>query len=232
MSKKHSNISIFVPHIGCPNKCSFCNQRYITGTSSAPNAADVEKAVITAVKSKKYDPSTTEIAFFGGSFTAIDLVQQTKLLKAAYSYVEAGKVNGIRCSTRPDCITEEILENYINYGGVAIELGVQSTDKDVLKKSRRGHSFEDVVNAAQLIKAKGLELGVQMMLGLPGDTFEKMIKTLEESGRVEGEGYDAITYSDHKTISIYKTVAIDYGAEEVIEFNFEYDLDGNLKEIW
>ena len=62
--------------------------------------------------------------------------------------------------------------------------------------------------------------------------FEKMIKTLKESGRVEGEGYDAITYSDHKTISIYKTVAIDYGAEEVIEFNFEYDLDGNLKEIW
>lgn len=62
--------------------------------------------------------------------------------------------------------------------------------------------------------------------------FEKMVKTLEESGRVKGKGYDALDFFDHKTISIYKTVAIDYGAEETIEFNFEYDLDGNLKEIW
>ena len=98
-----------MPHIGCPNKCSFCDQRYITGTSKAPHPEDVEKAVMTAIKSKKYDPKTTEIAFFGGSFTAINRVYMESLLEAASNFVNVGIVSGIRISTRPDAIDDEIL---------------------------------------------------------------------------------------------------------------------------
>ena len=157
MSKKHSNISIFVPHIGCPNKCSFCNQRYITGTSSAPNAADVEKAVITAVKSKKYDPSTTEIAFFGGSFTAINRNYMLSLLEAASSFVRIGLVSGIRISTRPDAIDDEILMLLKEYNVTAIELGAQSFNNHVLKMNNRGHTAKDTETAATLIKKYGFE---------------------------------------------------------------------------
>ena len=109
MSKTHSNISVFVPHIGCPNKCSFCNQRYITGTYKAPHPEDVETAVKEALNSKKYDPQTTEIAFFGGSFTAINRGYMESLLETAADYVNVGIVSGIRISTRPDAIDDEIL---------------------------------------------------------------------------------------------------------------------------
>ena len=109
MSKTHSNISIFVPHIGCPNKCSFCNQRYITGSCWAPSAIDVENAVAKARDSKNFDSKTAEIAFFGGSFTAINRNYMTALLKAAEQFVNDGTVKGIRISTRPDAIDDEIL---------------------------------------------------------------------------------------------------------------------------
>jgi len=173
------HIPIFVPHKGCPHDCVFCNQRHITGHIKDTTPGDVIRIIeenLATISSDTY----IEAAFFGGSFTAIDMEQQTELLKAAYTYVKDGKISGIRCSTRPDCINEEILQNYKRYGGIAIELGVQSTDEEVLKKSHRGHSFGDVVKAAQLIKQAGIELGVQMMLGLPGDTEDKMLKTARD----------------------------------------------------
>ena len=172
MSIKHSNISIFVPHIGCPNKCSFCNQRYITGTCKAPNADDVENAVITAVKSKKYDPKTTEIAFFGGSFTAINRNYMISLLEAASSFVRIGLVNGIRISTRPDAIDDEILMLLKEYNVTAIELGAQSFNNYVLKMNNRGHTAQDTEEAARLIRKHGFELGLQIMTGLYADDNE------------------------------------------------------------
>ena len=163
MSEKHSNISIFVPHIGCPNKCSFCDQRYITGVSNAPHPEDVEQAVITAVKSKKFNPKTTEIAFFGGSFTAINRNYMISLLEVASSFVKIGLVSGIRISTRPDNIDEEILMLLKSYNVTAIELGAQSLNDRVLKLNNRGHSAQDVVKASTLIKKHGFELGLQIM---------------------------------------------------------------------
>ncbi len=178
MSAVHSNISVFVPHIGCPNMCSFCNQRHITGKVFAPRAVDVSAAVETAVKSPKYDPKTTEIAFFGGSFTAINRNYMTELLKTAAAYVENGTVCGIRISTRPDAVDGEVLELLKKYRVTAIELGAQSLDNRVLGMNNRGHTAEDVVKAAALIREYGFELGLQMMTGLYCDNDETALETV------------------------------------------------------
>lgn len=180
MSRVHSNISIFVPHIGCPNKCSFCNQNHITGQFTAPRSADVAEAVNTATASPKYDSKTTEIAFFGGSFTAINRDYMTCLLKTAAAFVKSGEVCGIRISTRPDAIDDEILNLLKEYGVTAIELGAQSLNNRVLKMNNRGHKAEDVFKASSLIKEFGFELGIQMMTGLYGDTDELALETARQ----------------------------------------------------
>ena len=174
---KKGNISIFVPHIGCPHQCSFCNQNTITGHENAPTAEDVRAAAETALKHKKFE---YEIAFFGGSFTAIDRDYMTELLSAAYDYVADGRVKGIRISTRPDFIDDEVLTLLKKYGVTSIELGAQSMDDEVLKANLRGHTSADVENASRLIKEYGFELGLQMMTGLYLDTDEKAIQTAQK----------------------------------------------------
>ncbi len=180
MSKNHANISIFVPHIGCPNMCSFCNQRHITGTATIPTEEDICKAVLTATESKGYDPNNTEIAFFGGSFTAIEREYMLSLLKTAYFFVESGVVKGIRISTRPDAIDREILNILKKYGVTAIELGAQSLDDNVLRLNDRGHTAQDVEKSSLLIKEYSFSLGLQMMTGLYGDTNTGAMRTLQK----------------------------------------------------
>lgn len=197
MKSTHSNISIFVPHIGCPNMCSFCNQRYITGAKIAPHPSEVDDAVKIAISSKNYDATKTEIAFFGGSFTAINRIYMTDLLKTAYKYVENGTVSGIRISTRPDAIDDQILELLRQYGVTSIELGAQSLDDNVLRMNNRGHSVLDVINSSKLIKNYGFSLGLQMMTGLYGDTDEKAIKTAEKIIDIKPE-----------TVRIYPTIVL------------------------
>ncbi len=197
MSEKHSNISIFVPHIGCPNKCSFCDQRYITGVSNAPHPEDVEQAVITAVKSKKFNPKTTEIAFFGGSFTAINRNYMISLLEVASSFVKIGLVSGIRISTRPDNIDEEILMLLKSYNVTAIELGAQSLNDRVLKLNNRGHSAQDVVKASTLIKKHGFELGLQIMTGLYADDNDSLERTAKKVIEIRPD-----------TVRIYPTIVL------------------------
>ncbi len=173
------HIPIFVPHKGCPHDCVFCNQRHITGHTADTSADDVVRIIednLSTMAGEYY----AEVAFFGGSFTGIEIEKQTKLLKAAYPYIANGSVAGMRCSTRPDYIDDSILTNLKKYRMSCIELGVQSTDPEVLALSHRGHTYEDVVKAAKLIKAYDIELGLQMMLGLPGDTYDKMLKTAED----------------------------------------------------
>lgn len=173
---KKGNISIFIPHLGCPHKCSFCNQNVITGNEKQPTPQDVKNAVDTALRRKGYE---YEIAFFGGSFTAIDRQYMISLLEAAGEYVKNGSVCGIRISTRPDAIDEEVLEILKSYGVTSIELGAQSMDDEVLKANLRGHTSADVENASRLIKEYGFELGLQMMTGLYLDTDEKAIQTAQ-----------------------------------------------------
>ena len=191
----HSNIAIFVPHLGCKCRCSFCDQNSITNENTAPNADDIHNAVLIAKKSKKYNSETTEIAFFGGSFTAIERDYMVSLLQAAYVHIKNGDVSGIRISTRPDCIDNEILTLLKEYGVTAIELGAQSMNDEVLLKNRRGHTAQDVITASQLIKDFGFQLGLQMMTGLYGDNDEKSIETAKK-----------IISLNPDTIRIYPTV--------------------------
>ena len=197
MSTAHSNISIFVPHIGCPNMCSFCNQRYITGVHKAPTTNDVVDAVNIAVKSKNYKPASTEIAFFGGSFTAINRNYMLELLKTAYEFVKNGVVSGIRISTRPDAIDDEILILLKQYGVAAIELGAQSLNDKVLQSNNRGHTAQDVINASKLIKQYGFSLGLQMMTGLYNDSDEFAIYTAKK-----------IIELNPDTVRIYPTIVL------------------------
>lgn len=173
----HSNISIFVPHVGCPHTCSFCNQRTITGVRDVPRAEDVRK-ICSQAMTEVGDPADTEIAFFGGSFTAIPREYMLELLSAAQDFIGSGKFKGIRISTRPDCIDKEVLELLKRYGVTSIELGAQSMSGEVLKANERGHTAEDVFTASQLIREYGFELGLQVMVGLYRSDYEKEMHTM------------------------------------------------------
>lgn len=194
---KHINVALFVPHEGCPHMCSFCNQKTISGSAKKLTKEDIDEAVKIAIE-RGYDKSNSEIAFFGGSFTAIDKEYMTYLLKSAYSYVKNGLFKGIRCSTRPDAIDSEILNILKKYGVTAIELGAQSMSDKVLELNDRGHTAEDVVKASELIKKHGFELGLQMMTGLYGDTDETAIETAKKIISLKPE-----------TVRIYPTVVLE-----------------------
>ena len=176
---KHANISIFIPHIGCPHRCSFCDQRTISGAQRIPHGDDVREICKKALADVK-SPENTEIAFFGGSFTAIPREYMTELLEAAYSFVGEGKFKGIRLSTRPDCIDGEVLTILKKHGVTAIELGAQSMSDKVLEANERGHSSADVEKAAALIREYGFELGLQMMVGLYKSDMADEFETLDK----------------------------------------------------
>lgn len=194
---KHANIAVFVPHNGCPHTCAFCNQKIISGSQSQPSAADVVSAIETAIASLGEAAKRSELAFFGGSFTAVEREYMVSLLEAAAPYVRSGKIGGIRCSTRPDCIDEEVLELLKSYGVTAIELGAQSMDDRVLEMNERGHTAEQVRSASRLIKSFGIELGLQMMTGLYGDSDEGAWQTARELAALEP-----------RTVRIYPTVVL------------------------
>ncbi|MBQ3135980.1 MAG: radical SAM protein [Clostridia bacterium] len=175
---KHINVALFVPDEGCPHRCSFCNQKTISGKSKPLTVEDIENAVETALSAS--DCGDGEIAFFGGSFTAIERNYMLSLLKKAKEYVDRGLFKGIRISTRPDCIDREILDILKEYKVTSVELGCQSMDDEVLSLNERGHTSDDVIKSASLIKEYGFEFGVQMMTGLYGDTNEKALKTAKK----------------------------------------------------
>ena len=171
---KHVNIPVFISHEGCPNDCVFCNQRKITAKANAMTLEEIAEQIET-YSSTLDDKTFIELAFFGGSFTGIDARLQEKYLKLAAEYKKSGKIHAIRLSTRPDYITTEILERLKLYLVDTIELGVQSLHDEVLDASNRGHQVLDVYKAVNLIKVYGFHLGIQLMVGLPGDTSERAV---------------------------------------------------------
>lgn len=173
---RHTVIPVFVPHKGCPHDCIFCNQKKISGQIEDMTPEAMEEIISEHLSTIRKD-TFVEIGFYGGSFTGIEQEKQRELLGIAYKYVQQGLVQEIRLSTRPDYISSEILELLGQYGVRTIELGVQSLDENVLLLSNRGHTVQDVYNAASLIKQAGFRLGIQTMVGLPGDSREKDIAT-------------------------------------------------------
>ena len=178
--KKEYIIPMFVPHLGCPNNCTFCNQKRISGQTKMVTAKDVEDTIEYYLKNFKDNHKYVEVAFFGGSFTAIEKEKQEELLEAAQKYIQNKQVNSIRISTRPDCIDKEILKRMKKYHVKTIELGVQSTNNYILSKCKRGHTGEDVKKASKLIRRFGFILGHQMMVGLPESTKQDEINTAKE----------------------------------------------------
>lgn len=183
--KKQYIIPIFVPHLGCPNDCIFCNQRSISGQLKDVSETDVKKIVEFYLNNLKENDIYKEIAFFGGSFTGIDIDIQKKLLETAYKYVKDGYINSIRVSTRPDYINKDILKMLKKYGVKVIELGVQTSNDYLLDRCKRNHNFEDVKKASKLIRRKGFILGHQMMVGLPESTKNDEIKTAEDLAKLK-----------------------------------------------
>lgn len=174
---KHINVALFVPHAGCPHQCSFCNQKLISGKASRLTQKDVIFAAETAINSFNGKNTNSEIAFFGGSFTAIEKKYMQELLDAAKPYIENGNFKGIRISTRPDAIDEDVLDCLKAKGVTAIELGAQSMLDRVLLLNNRGHKAQQTRIASRLIKKSGFELGLQMMTGLLGDNDEGVKQT-------------------------------------------------------
>ena len=177
--KKHSNIPIFIPELACPHQCVFCDQEKISGTYSIPQPADV-KDIVERYLETIPENRTIDIAFFGGSFTGLSVDLQEQYLKEAFKFIKNRKVSGIRLSTRPDYINEPILELLKKYSVTTIELGAQSTSQEVLNESGRGHTVENIRDASNLICKYGCELGLQMMIGLPGDSYERSIQTAKD----------------------------------------------------
>lgn len=178
--KKEYIIPIFVPHLGCPNACVFCNQTKITGKQKQVTGQEVKETIEEYLKSFKDAENKVEVAFFGGSFTAIEEEKQNELLEAAYEYVKKGQVDSIRISTRPDYINKQILKRLKKYKVKTIELGVQSTNNYILARAKRGHTFEDVKKASKLIRFYRFTLGHQMMVGLPESTALDEINTAKD----------------------------------------------------
>lgn len=202
---KHANIPIFIPHLGCPNNCVFCNQKSISGRvlfDEKTVIPDIENALKTIAEGNRGIP---EIAFFGGSFTGIDRTLMVSLLEDAYPYVKSGKVSGIRLSTRPDYISTEILDILGKYGVKTIELGLQSMSDRVLEAAKRGHTSADAEKACKLIKDYGFDLVGQMMIGLPASDSDDEIETAKkicELGADAARVYPTVVFYDTELCSM------------------------------
>lgn len=230
---KHINIPIFVPHIGCPHQCSFCNQNSITGVVDRPNRYDVINIIENFLsKNNKADGHyKIQVAFFGGSFTAINKEYMIELLSAVSPYIKSKQVHSIRISTRPDCISEAILNILKFYGVETIELGVQSMVDEVLSLNNRGHTTKDVIRASEMIKKyKSFELCLQMMTGLFGSCEKYDIYTAEQLVKLSP-----------KSVRIYPTVVMKGTMLESLFLHKKYiplplnnavDLCANLLELF
>ena len=197
MKKRRVNIPIFIPHVGCPNACVFCNQRSISGQLDF-DAAEVDGKIAQAL-STIGEQDECEIAFFGGSFTGIDRDLMLYLLGVAQKYVDAGRAVGIRMSTRPDYITERVLDDLSRFAVKTIELGLQSLDDEVLVASGRGHDAACALRACRAVKDAGYELIGQMMIGLPRSSVESEIKTARLIAEVGADGarvYPTVVFYD------------------------------------
>lgn len=197
MIAKRNIIPVFVPHLGCPNNCVFCNQRKISGNSTTATAETVKYAVQDGM-GKIPENSNIQLAFYGGSFTAIPVGEQNELLDAALPFLHDGRISSLRLSTRPDAIDAQTLVRLKEHGVRTIELGAQSMCEEVLEASGRGHTTVQTEIAAGLIKEHGFELVLQMMTGLPEDTKERSIETARRIIALRPDG-----------VRIYPTVIIE-----------------------
>ncbi len=206
MSAKVSILPVFVPHLGCLHACVFCNQRRISGQLRPASPADVEQVLQKAAAFPRHGEKR-QLAFYGGSFTAIPVKLQNELLAPACAAVLRGEIDSIRLSTRPDAIDPDTLERLRSFGVRTVELGAQSMDEEVLRLCGRGHTAEEVRRAARLVRQAGMELILQMMTGLPGDSPEKSLFTARELIALGPDGvriYPTVIVRDTELYELWK----------------------------
>ncbi len=219
---KHYNIPIFLPELACPYRCVYCNQFSITGKQHLPDIQDVKNIIEKYLSTFPTEKRFVEVAFFGGNFTGLPVKMQDDFLKIVQPYLENGLVDGIRCSTRPDYIDEKRVRILKNLGMRNIELGAQTTNDQILLKCGRGHTFKDIENASQIINNEGITLGLQMMLGLPYDSFEDDLQTARDIVRLgakETRIYPCIVVKDTELERLYRErkyvpLSLDEAAEQ------------------
>ncbi len=207
MSKKEYIIPIFIPFLGCPHDCAFCNQVKITNYKDNINKENTIRQINQYLSYFPKNENLKEIAFFGGSFTGLDKKVMISYLEIALNYKKNGIIDRIRLSTRPDYINNSILDILKKYEVDVIELGIQSLDNEILNANERGHSKEDSIRASKLIKDYGFKLGHQIMPGLYKDSFDKAIKTGLESIKMNPDMvriYPTLVIKDTKLEKLYK----------------------------
>ena len=171
-------VPVFLPHAGCPHRCVFCNQNAITrAPSGLPSESELESAIVQFLSYTLKRHSTIQIAFFSGNFLGLAPAAVEAFLRLAQRFVQYGRVDSIRFSTRPDTIDRKRLDVLAGYPVRTVELGVQSMVDDVLRRSLRGHTAAQTAAAVKLLKAEGYAVGLQMMVGLPGDTVDRALDT-------------------------------------------------------
>lgn len=205
---RHYNIPIFLPELACPYRCVYCNQFSITGLNNFVKPEDVKNIIDSHLSSFKEENRFVEVAFFGGNFTGLPVNMQNDYLEIVQPYLDRNLVHGIRCSTRPDYISLQRVKEIKAYGMRNIELGAQSTDDEVLKHCKRGHTFNDIVEASQIILSEDITLGLQMMIGLPFDSEEKDFQTAKDIiniGAKETRIYPCIVVKDTELEIMYNS---------------------------
>lgn len=172
-------IPIFLPNAGCHNRCLFCNQK--AAAEGLPSPFSIRRLIETSLVKLPLDCQGREkqVAFYGGSFTAIHRDNQVHYLEEVQPFLASGLVNSIRISTRPDALDEEVLDLLKEYGVKTVEIGTQSMIDEVLSLSNRGHSAEDTISSVTRLRGLGFETGLQLMIGLPGDSFDHFFQTLD-----------------------------------------------------
>ena len=205
---KHYNIPIFLPELACPYRCVYCNQFSITGLNAFVKPEDVKNIIDSHLSSFKEENRFVEVAFFGGNFTGLPIKMQNDYLEIVQPYLDKNLIHGIRCSTRPDYIDLKRVREIKSYGMRNIELGAQSTNDDVLKHCKRGHTYNDIVEASQIILSEDITLGLQMMIGLPSDSEEKDFQTAKDIvdlGAKETRIYPCIVVKDTELEMMYNS---------------------------
>ncbi len=178
MSRKPFIVPVFIPHIGCPHRCVFCNQKSITGSrNDRPSPDQIKEQISEFLGFKGDNRGRVEVAFYGGNFLGLNTSYRHSLLKQAQEFVNAGRIDSIRFSTRPDTISSTSLEELAPYTVGTVEIGLQSMDDKVLTMSRRGHSANATIRAVEILRNRGLNVGLQIMPGLPGDMLQSILET-------------------------------------------------------
>ena len=233
---KHYNIPIFLPELACPYRCVYCNQFSITGLNDIVKADDVKTIIDSHLASFKEEKRFVEVAFFGGNFTGLPLQMQNDYLDAVQPYLDKGLIDGIRCSTRPDYITLQRVQEIKRLGMRNIELGAQSTNDEILKQCKRGHTYNDIVEASQTILSEGITLGLQMMIGLPSSKEEHDLQTAKDIvnlGARETRIYPCIVVKDTELAAMYKSGEYEaLSIEEAVRRSsklYSYFTENNIK---